>query len=108
MSALREVFKNVSSTDFRRDISQELIKSEENLKVKTDISSVSTFAILETITNVVSQEDLTETAKTLRYFTDEVYKLSLSKDRKSRTEYLEAIKSMSNIPDKTESGVFSK
>lgn len=99
MSALQKVFENVSATDFRREISKELIDSEKNISVKTDIDSVATFAVLETITLQIENQKLSKTTETLKKFTNEVYKLSLSKDRKSRDEYLEAIKGLSNLQE---------
>lgn len=93
------IFESVVSIDSKRDIVNQLINGNDNLDLKTEIEHVHVNAVLETLTNEIAQRELTKTAELLSFFTEKTYRLQLSKNRKSRTEFIAALTAISNKAD---------
>jgi len=91
---LASAFDPLTPPDSKRQIVKELLDSEENIALKTEINNVGAYAVLETLANAIEIEQLSKSSETLAFHTNQLYRLNLSKDRQSRKEYIESLKAL--------------
>jgi hypothetical protein len=77
----------------------ELLLSEEKLDTKTDLGRPIAWSALKVIQDFLAQKKLVLSANTLDLFTKTAFKYLISKDRRGRAEYIEAL-GMLNKDDK--------
>ncbi len=89
---------SVESDDMQREIVHELL-SNQDLEKKTELGKPIAWAALRTIRVFLKTHNLIYSAGILRGFTKTAFKYLISKDRKSRAEYIEALKSVRETAD---------
>lgn len=82
-----------ASDDMQREIVHELL-SNEDLEKKTELTKPVAWAALRTIEVFLKTSGLVESARLLGGFKKTCFKYLISHDRKSRAEYIEALKSV--------------
>lgn len=76
------------------DVMRKLISAEDDVDLKTEIKSPEKLAVLRMIGDQLEQEELHESSKTIRDFVNYSMRHAFSKDRKSRREIIEAMKTI--------------
>lgn len=91
---LEDIFKNKTETDVRREIILELLDSEKNIDEKTELGTPLKWSALKVMNDFIKNQGLPISEEILRTFIKESFKLLISKDRKGRKEYIEALQAM--------------
>jgi hypothetical protein len=73
--------------------------SEDKLDTKTDLNKPIAWSALKVIQDFLAQKNLTLSSNTLDLFTKTAFKYLISKERRGRAEYIEAL-GMLNKDDK--------
>jgi len=82
-----------SDSSIDQKIVEELL-NQENLDTKTELSKPMSWACLSLIQNYLKAKNLPKSAIILEDFIKFAFKYLISKDRKGRLEYLEALKGL--------------
>jgi len=101
MSGIADIFSQKAEKDTKREIVLELLDSDKNLDEKTELKKPMRWACLKTVENFIDSQKLPKSAGIISSFITQSHKYLISKDRKGRGEYIEALKSLSNM-EKTE------
>jgi hypothetical protein len=93
--ATSELFNQGKEFDVKRQIVGKLLDSTD-LETKTELDKPLRWAGLATVQNFIENNNLPKTAKLLSFFMQNAYLMLISKCRKGRSEYIEALKALSN------------
>lgn len=97
MSMLAGLFENDNEMDMKQKIVEELLNTDNNLETKTQMNKPLKWSCLQTIDEFIESKKLPKSAGILGNFMKTSYKYLISSDRKGRLEYIEALKSLSNL-----------
>lgn len=92
MSDVNSLFSN-DEMDVKQKIVQELI-SNNNLEKKTELSNPLRWSCLTMIQEFILNHNLKQSSSILARFTETAFRYLISKERKGRVEYVEALKEL--------------
>jgi hypothetical protein len=81
--------------DSQEKMVNNLLDTKENIETKTDLTKPIRWACLTVIEEFLRKFDLAYSSEILKLFTNLSFRYLISKDRKSRSEYVSAISSLS-------------
>ena len=84
-------------TNDAKNIEQQIVEellNHKNLETKTELHRPNLFACLKIIENYLSQHKLQKSSNILSVFTEYTFLYLISKDRKGRLEYIDALKGL--------------
>lgn len=87
--------QNANETSEQYKLLKELISSDENLEMKTEITNPLYLAILKTYSEYLKRNKFDAAHSHVEYFIKQFLVYNVSKKRKSRAEIVEAFKQMS-------------
>lgn len=94
--SLADIFQSKTNSDVEREIVLELLNSEKNLDEKTELGKPLKWSALRTISEFIKSRNLEQSHTILESFIVQAFKFLISKDRKGRKEYIEALQSINN------------
>lgn len=97
--SLADIFQSKTNSDVEREIVLELLNSERNLDEKTELSKPLKWSCLRTISSFLKNLELNQSNTILEGFMVQAFKFLISKSRKGRQEYIEALKSINKIKE---------
>ena len=89
--SLNEIFSAKTNSDVKREIILELLNSDKNLDEKTELKKPMKWATIRTIEDYLDKMKLPKSKEILSNFVVQSHKFLISKSRKGRTEYIEAL-----------------
>lgn len=93
MSEIAGLFEESREVDVKRQIVSELL-SDENLDRKTELTIPLRWSCLKMIADTLERNELKRSALLLNNFITTSMKYLVSKGRKGRTEYIEALRAL--------------
>lgn len=97
ISLLGNIFKSEHQSDLKREITLELFDSTKNLDQKTEIERPTEWACLKSLSSYVKDLGLTYSHSIIENFIEKNFKFYISKDRKGRSEYIQALNSLTHL-----------
>lgn len=94
--SLDKIFSAKTNSDVKREIILELLNSDKNLDEKTELSKPMKWATIRTIEDYLAQMELPKSANILSSFVEQSHKFLISKARKGRKEYIQALGKLGN------------
>lgn len=101
MSELGEIFHFNEEVDVERKIVEQLL-NEENLDTKTEMNSPLRWACMNSIRDYLEKKNLNKSKQILELFMQTSYRYLISNKRKGRSEYIEALRAISNKVEELE------
>jgi len=95
-NSLNSLFESSEDIDMKRKIVEQLLNNE-NLASKTELSKPLRWSCLDTIREYVQKHQLPQANAILEKFIQTSFTYLISFERKGRTEYIEALKSLSQL-----------
>jgi len=95
MSEILNTLFQTSEIDIQQKIVEELL-SEKNLDRKTELLQPIKWSIFSILENFLLSKNLTKSAEIIQKFTNLSFRYLISKDRKGRAEYIEALGNLNN------------
>ena len=94
---LEEIFSSKTNSDVKREIVLELLDSENNLDEKTELGKPMKWSCLFSVKRYVEKLKLKQSTNILQIFINQSHRYLISKNRKGRKEYIEALNSLANL-----------
>lgn len=94
---LSGLFSDKREVDIKQKIVDELLNFENHLETKTELKQPIRWSVLTVLEKMLNDKALLTSTTVLRRFTELAFTYLISNDRKGRLEYVEALKSFSNI-----------
>lgn len=102
MSELSDIFTQEAISDIKREIVVELLNSDKNLDEKTELKKPLKWSALRSIREYLDKLELPHSSQILEGFIRQCHKFLISKDRKGRGEYIQALNSIASLEEKEE------
>lgn len=93
---IENLFSDKSEIDVKQKIVEELLNNK-NLETKTELKSPLSWSCMTTLETFLESKNLKISASILNGFTSLSFKYLISKERKGRKEYIEALKTLSGM-----------
>lgn len=94
-SDMKSLMDTTEEMDIKQKIVEELLINNRNLETKTELSKPISWACMSMIEEVLEGKEMSFSAGLLKSFSKTAFTYLISKDRKGRNEYIEALKSLS-------------
>lgn len=98
--SLKDIFSNNEEQDMKREIVRELLTNND-METKTELINPLRWCVLTQIKTFVNSKGLSSSASILQNFINTSFRYLISKERKGRTEYIEALKALSHFDSGT-------
>lgn len=95
------LFQSKPTQDIKREIVVELLNSESRLDEKTELGNPVRWACLYSMKEYILNLGLKYTAEIIEKFIKKTHKFLISKDRKGRKEYIEALNAIALMEKNT-------
>ena len=105
---LSKIFSSEPIQDIKREIVLELLNSEKNLEEKTELDRPLKWSALESIREYIESLGLKRSSEILLKFQIKSFVYLISKDRKGRAEYIEALKAVGAMSEQEQKQLDNK
>lgn len=92
--SIAELIANNKELDIEQKIVEELLNTDKNLVTKTELQKPIKFTLLKVISEMLKDKELKLSYTHLERFMELAFKYLISKDRKGRLEYIQALQSI--------------
>jgi len=99
-SDMNDLFDNKQEMDIKQKIVEELLINEKNLETKTELGQPIRWSCMSMIQDVLKEKKMKFSSELLEKFTKKAFTYLISKDRKGRAEYIEALKGLSQMSNR--------
>lgn len=96
---ISKMFEGKIQQDPKREIVVELFNSDERLDEKTELDNPIRWACLHSMQQYIENLNMKYSALILEKFINKTMKFLISKNRKGRDEYIQALKSLANLDE---------
>lgn len=105
---LSKIFSSEPIKDIKREIVLELLNSEKNLEEKTELEKPMQWSILESLREYIESLGLNRSSSIIAKFQRKSFIYLISKSRKGRDEYIQALRAIGNIGEEQQDEIKNK